>query len=105
MNEEKIIKEFREKFGDVGRAPVIHDNHTGRETCVWCGHPTHADIVFKELEQYWLSVLAVEIKKAEERGRNEAVDFILAHSITMQHPFEHMHEVNIGVLNESRKPL
>ena len=50
MNEETILKEFREKFAVQNEA--------------------------EEIEQFWLSVLAVEIEKAEARGRNDAVDYV-----------------------------
>ena len=44
-----------------------------------------------------------ERKQAYEDGKNAACDFIENHCITSRHPFEHMREVNIGVINEARK--
>ena len=38
-----------------------------------------------------------------EDGKNAACDFIQNHCITSRHPFEHMREVNIGVIDEARK--
>ena len=45
---------------------------------------------------------ADERKQAYEDGKNAACDFIENHCITSRHPFEHMREVNIGVINEAR---
>jgi hypothetical protein len=63
MNEEQLIKEFRERFSSEW----------------WNGFGTTEDINklgIESIEQFWLSVLAVEIKKAEARGRNDAVDYV-----------------------------
>ena len=60
MNEEQILKEWNEfQLKEYGKWKIDR----------------------KIAAQFWLSVLAVEIKKAEERGRNDAVEYILTGSI------------------------
>ena len=64
MNEEQIIKDFRDKF--LKKGPIKGKKYLNG----------YLDTTSQSIEQFWLSVLAVEIKKAEERGRNEVVDYI-----------------------------
>ena len=95
--EEHTMKEFDEKFfvKKRGRTDIVDSDYSYQE-------PDRLE-VHDFLRTQILLARADERKQAYEDGKNAACDFIENHCITSRHPFEHMREVNIGVINEARK--